>query len=150
MKKLLLFLAVLLPWFLGGIFSMDSSFYQTLNLPSFAPKPIVFAVVWPILYLLIAISVYLIIREYGLKNNKEYRNTLFINYLLNQLYPIAFFQIQSLFLSFLVTVLLTISTLFLYYETKSLNETSSKLLLPYLFWNLFALILSASIYFMNL
>lgn len=141
---------LLLPWFLSTIFVLDTSFYQMIQLPHFAPKPLVFAIVWPILYLLIAISSYKIFTEYGKKDTKEYLHILIINYILNQLYPLLFFQIHSLFLSFVDTVALFISTLFLYYETKSLNKTSAKILLPYLFWNLFAMILSITIYFINL
>ena len=115
-----------------------------------APKPIIFGIVWPILYILITISIYMIIKSYGMKENKEYRNILITNYIANQLYTILFFHFHSLFFSFVDTVIVSISTLFLYYETKSLNEKSSKFLLPYLFWNLFAVILSISIYFLNL
>lgn len=150
MKKIILFLAFLFPWFFSIIFTSNTSFYQTLNLPSFAPKPIIFAIVWPILYVLIAMSIYKIIQEYGFQQNKEYQKILIGNYILNQLYPLLFFQLHSLFLSFVDTVALTISTLFLYYETKSLDEKGAKLLLPYLFWNTFAMILSLVIYFTNL
>lgn len=149
MKKILLFLGLFLPWFLGSLFAIDSSFYKEINLPSFAPASSVFMIVWPILFFLIALSSYHIIKEYGFKE-KEYNHTLIINYLLNQLYPFLFFKVQSLFLSFIDTVALFLSTLFLYYETKSLNKKSAYYLLPYLIWNIFALILSTSIYFMNL
>ncbi len=150
MKKILLFLGCLIPWFLGALFAMDTSFYRTINLPSFAPKPIVFGIVWPILYILIALSIYRIIKEYGLKQNKEYSHILLANYIFNQLYPFLFFKLRSLFLSFVDTTALLLSTLFLYYETKSLDSKGSKMLLPYLFWNVFALILSITIYFINL
>lgn len=149
MKKFILFLGLLIPWFIGALFSFDTSFYQEIALPFFAPPAIIFGIVWPILYLCIATSSYLILKEYGGKE-KEYNKVLFINYIFNQLYPFFFFTLHSLLLSFIDTVALLISTLFLYYETKSLNKTSSKLLIPYVLWNLFALILSISIYFMNL
>lgn len=149
MKKIALFIGLLLPWFIGTIFAMDTSFYKEISLPSFAPAPIVFGIVWPILYILIASSSYLIIKEYGMKE-KEYNHILFINYLLNQFYPLLFFKIHSLFFSFVDTVALFLSTLFLYYESKSLNKISSKLLLPYLAWTFFAMVLSITIYFMNL
>lgn len=150
MKKIVLFLGLLLPWFFSSLLVQDASFYQAIDLPSFAPKPIVFGIVWPILYLFIAISSYHIIKEYGIKNNKEYIHILFINYILNQLFPVLFFVFHSLFFSFVNTVALFISTLFLYYESKSMDKKSAYLLLPYLFWNLFALILSLTIYFINL
>ncbi|MCI8545209.1 MAG: tryptophan-rich sensory protein [Bacilli bacterium] len=149
MKKLILFIGLLLPWFVSSLFTLDTSFYNEINLPKFAPAPIIFGIVWPILYGLIAFSSYLIYQEYG-KKEKEYNQILFINYLLNQLYPLLFFKLHSLFLSFVDVVAIFLSTLFLYYESKSLNKTSSKLLLPYLAWNFFALVLSTTIYFMNL
>lgn len=149
MKKIALFIGLLLPWFIGAIFAIDTSFYKEIILPSFAPAPIIFGIVWPILYILIAFSSYLIFKEYG-KKEKEYNHILLINYVLNQLYPLLFFKFHSLFFSFVDTVALFLSTLFLYYESKSLNKTSSSLLLPYLAWSFFALILSVTIYFMNL
>lgn len=149
MKKTALFIGLLFPWFISSLFALDTSFYNEINLPRFAPTPIIFGVVWPILYILIAFSSFIILKEYG-KKEKEYNHILFCNYLFNQLYPLLFFQFHSLFFSFVDTVALLLSTLFLYYESKSLNETSSKLLLPYLFWNMFAMILSITIYFMNL
>ncbi|MCI9234127.1 MAG: tryptophan-rich sensory protein [Bacilli bacterium] len=149
MKKIVLFVGLLLPWFISSLFTLDTSFYNQINLPRFAPAPIIFGVVWPILYVLIAFSCYMIFKEYG-KKEKEYNHILLCNYLFNQLFPLLFFQFHSLFFSFVDTVVLLLSTLFLYYESKSLNETSSKLLLPYLFWNMFAMILSITIYFMNL
>ena len=68
MKKLLKFLLFLLPWFISGLFMGNPSFYKTLNLPFFAPPTWIFPVVWPILYILIAISIYKI-SNYGFSNN---------------------------------------------------------------------------------
>ena len=58
MKKILKFLVILIPWFIGGlIFRTDSLFYKSLNKPVFAPPGIVFPIVWTILYFLIALSI---------------------------------------------------------------------------------------------
>ena len=57
-KKILSFLLYLLPWFLSVIiFPTDKVYYTNLIKPFFAPPPILFAKIWPILYLLIAISI---------------------------------------------------------------------------------------------
>ena len=48
------------------------------------------------------------------------------------------------------TFLVLISSLFFYYESKELNKTSAKLLIPYIIWNIFATVLIISIFFMNL
>lgn len=150
MKKFLTFILILIPWFISGlIFRSNSSFYQSLNLPSFAPPPIIFGIVWPILYILISYSIYLIIKEYNLKELKDYKLYLIINYISNQLFTFFFFTIENLFLGFVDSVIVLLSSLFLYYETKSLNEKVSKFLIPYIIWNIFACILSLTIYFMN-
>ena len=54
MKKILKFILILLPWFIGGLlFRSDTIFYKSLNKPAFAPSSIVFPIVWSILYILI-------------------------------------------------------------------------------------------------
>ena len=151
MKKILKFLMFLLPWFIGGLlFRSDTIFYKSLNKPAFAPPSIVFPIVWTILYILIAISIYLIYKDNSYKNTAEYNKTLLINYFSNQVFSFLFFTLKSPFLALLDTFIVLISSLFLYYESKELNKISAKLLIPYIIWNMFAAILIISIFFMNL
>ena len=151
MKKILKFILILAPWFISGIlFRSDTIFYKSLNKPIFAPPPILFPIVWSILYLLIAISIYLILKNNKLKDIPTYTKTLIINYFSNQSFSFLFFNLKSPFLALIDTFIVFISSLFLYYESKELNKTTSKLLIPYIIWNLFALILIISIFFMNL
>jgi tryptophan-rich sensory protein len=150
LKKILTFIVILLPWFLSSILvNSNNAYYQNLNLPFFAPPAIVFTIIWTILYILIAISIYKIYKEYKCKDIGEYNKTLALNYLFNQLFSYVFFSLKSPFLGFIVAIIVLITSLFLYYETKKLNDTSSKLLVPYVIWNIFATILSLTIYFMN-
>ena len=151
MKKILKFLIIALPWFIGGlIFRSDTVFYKSLNKPVFAPPSIVFPIVWTILYILIATSIYLIYKDNNFKDIPNYNKTLLINYFSNQIFSFLFFTIKSPFLALIDTIIVLISSLFLYYESKELNKTSAKLLIPYIIWNLFAAILIISIFFMNL
>ena len=141
MKKIFKFILLLLPWFISSIiFKVDTTFYKSLNLPFFAPPPIIFATLWPILYILITLSI--------LKtNNKDlnYYKSLIINYISNQIYTFFFFTIKSPFIALVDTIIVLISSLFLY-----LNSNKSKLLIPYIIWNIFATVLSFTIYLMNL
>lgn len=147
MKKILKFLIILLPWFLGSIlFKVDKTFYKVLEKPFFAPKPIVFAVAWSILFILISISIYKVID----KSNIEYKKSLIINYFANEIFTFLFFTLKSPFLGFVDCILILISSLFLYLNTKSINKNASKLLIPYIIWNTYATILIATIFFMNL
>ena len=139
-KNVVRFLMYLLPWFISSIiFRVDTSFYDSINKPFFAPPSIVFPIVWTILYILIAI---------GLYNNKnkniEYYKSLIINYFSNQIYTFLFFVIKSPFIAFIDTLVVLISSLFLY------NETKSKWFIPYIIWNVFATILSLSVYLLNI
>lgn len=151
MKKILKFTILLFPWFISSLlFKSDNIFYKGLNKPLFAPKPIVFPIVWTILYILIAISIYLVFKNNSFKNTSSYNKSLLINYFSNQIFTFLFFTLKSPFLALIDTFIVLLSTLFLYYDSKNLNKTSSKLLIPYIIWNLFATILIVFIFFMNL
>ena len=151
MKKILKFLICLIPWFIEGlIFRTDSIFYKSLNKPIFAPPGIIFPIVWTILYLLIATSIYLIFKDNKLKDTKSYNKALLINFVSNQTFSFFFFTLKSPFLALIDTFIVLISSLFLYYESKEINKTSSKLLIPYIIWNIFATILIIFVFFMNI
>lgn len=150
MKKIFVFIICLLPWFLSGIlFSSYTDFFDTLNLPWFALPKSLYGIVWTILYILIAISIYKIYQKYNFKDIKGYNQALFSNYLFNQLYLFFMFFLKNPFLGFVDSVAILITSLFLYYETKELDDSSSKFLLPYVLFNLYATILSITVYFMN-
>ena len=145
LKNILKFVICLLPWFLSTLICSDYSFFNEINTPSFTILTFLFGIVWTIIYILIAISICLI-NNYS----KEYKKDLAYNYIFNQLYPIVFFCFKNTFLGFIVCLLTLLTSLFLYYETKEINKFSSKFLIPYTLFLVYATILSASIYFINL
>ena len=149
MKKVIRFLVILLPWFLSSLLFRSNSFYNKINLPFFALPSFLYGIIWTILYILIAISIYKVIDKYDLKI-KEYNKAIIINYIFNQLYTFIFFGIKNLFLAFIDTLFILISSINLYYETKKLDLKAAKLLIPYIIFSGFATILSLTIYFMNL
>lgn len=145
-KKFLVYLIFLLPWFVSNlIFKIDTAYYQSLDRPLFAPPPIIFGIVWPILYALIAYSVY----KTWSNSNSNYKIYLVINYIANQLYTLFFFVLKNNFLSLVDTIIILISSLYLYIENKNLNKEKEKYLIPYILWNIFALILVFTIFITN-
>lgn len=151
MKKLFKFVLCLLPWFLSTlIFPFNSKYYETLNLPFFAIPRFLFPIVWTILYILIAISIYKIYNIYAYKDIKSYNKALITNYIFNQLFMFFFFTIKNPFLGFVDTLLTFITSLFLYYETNELDNKARKIITPYPYFLLYATILSLSIYIINL
>lgn len=151
MKKILLFIGLLIPWFLSSLLPVDYNYYKTLTLPFFAPPNIFYIIAWSITYLFITISVFQIITKYEYKNlPKKYKNTLIINYLFNQSFQLVFFIFKNNFLGFISCLGTFISLLFLRQEIKAINKKSNKYLIPYLLLSIFASFLSLSIYLLNL
>ena len=145
-KKIGIYLLYLLPWFLSSLlFRSDTIYYKNLNLPIIAPPPFLFGIVWPILYLLIAYSIYNIWKI----STKKYQKILIINYLSNQLFSFFFFTIKNNFLSLIDTIIILVSSLYLYKETNQIDEKYSKYLIPYIIWNIYATILILTITAMN-
>ena len=145
-KKFLVYLLFLLPWFISSLlFKIDKTYYLSLNKPFFAPNPIIFGIVWPILYILISYSVY---KTWKDKNNK-YVIYLIINYICNQLFTWAFFSVKNNFLALMDTIIILVSSILLYFESKMLKSNYYKYLIPYIIWNVFALILIFTIFLTN-
>lgn len=150
LKKAFLFILCLLPWFFTSLLPLNYDFYEKINLPFFAPPKIFYPIVWTIIYILISITVYTIIRSYKWKEiPNKYKLTLLINYILNQSYTIFFFGLQNTFLGFISCLGTLLSSLFLYDETSLMNSKISKLLIPYIILLIFATILSVSIFILN-
>lgn len=151
LKKIILFIIFLLPWFLSALFPVDYKYYDTLNLPFFAPPNIFYSIAWTLIYILTALTVTIIATSYKWKDiPSSYKITLLINYLFNQSYILVAFGFKNNFLGFISCLGTFLSCLFLVVETKSLKEKSTKLLIPYVLLSLFATILSFTIYIMNI
>ena len=110
LKKVLFFLFVLAVFMIFGfIFAKDTSFYNEINKPVFAPKGIIFSIVWAGLYV---IQSYYITKVFYDYKNQEEGNKLFwlliINGVLNILYAPVFF-ISCLSLSSLIPSLLNLT-----------------------------------------
>ena len=151
MKKIIIFLCCLLPWFLNNIIPVDYEYYNKIVKPFFAPPRLFYPIAWTIVYILISITIYTIIKYSKLKDlPKNYKITLILNYIFNQSYTLLFFGLHNNFLGFISCLATFLSTLFLYEETSLLNSKISKLLYPYIILSLFATILSLSIYLLNI
>lgn len=151
MKRFFTFIIFLIPWFLGSIIAVDYSYYKDIILPGFAPPPIFYNISWTIIYILISISIICLLHSYTFKSiPKSYKITLLINYLFNQSYTLVFFGLKSNFLGFISCIGILLSTLFLINETYELKPKCCRYLIPYFLLSLFAVILSFTIYIMNL
>lgn len=150
-KNILFYIICLAPWFLSSIIPVDYNYYDTINLPFFAPGNWFYMIVWPIVYILLAFNLYSLFKEISFKDIPwSYKISLIINYIFNQGYTLVAFGLKNNFLGFVFCLGNLISLLFLYEETYQLKTSKIKLLWPYIAISMFAVILSFSIYIINL
>ena len=131
--------------FLGSIFtssSVNSSWYQSVK-PSITPPNFVFPIVWNVLFLLIALSIYF---SWTHVKNKEERVELGlafgVNLVLNFLWSVVFFGLQNPKLAFFELCILWISIAEMLEVTWRINRKSFWLLVPYILWVTFAGVLN--------
>ncbi len=149
-KDILLFIGILFLWLLSGLlFKVNNDYYSLLKLPFFVLSGKFISIIWFIIYILITISIIKIIKKTNIFKNKDYLYMLITNYLANQLFMYFFFYLMSPFLGFIITIIISLSTIFLYLETKKISKISSYYLIPYIIYTTYALILMTSIYFIN-
>jgi len=144
--------SILIPVFLGsfvGFLTAPFNDYYNLVLPSFAPPGIVFPIVWTILYTLMGISSYLIIKS----NDSSKNEALFVygvQLIINLLWSILFFVFRLYLISFIWILLLIGFVVVMIKKFYDINKVSAYIQIPYLLWLIFAAILNLSVYFLNM
>jgi benzodiazapine receptor len=130
---------------IGALFR-PGEWYEQLAKPSWRPPNWLFAPVWTLLYLTIAVSGWLVWREVGLAGGALALSIYLVQLLLNASWTPLFFGLHRPDLALLDIALLwlTISaTMAVFYP---LSASAAWLLLPYLLWVSFAAALNFSIW----
>lgn len=150
-----LIVSIGIPLILGGAVTLlipnIQHIYDQLIKPVFAPPPIVFPIVWTILYVLMGIAAY---KVYALKyEGIDSSSAIFVyglQLLLNVLWSFIFFGFRLYGLAFLELVVLflfVILTIVRFY--KKAGAKVAALLIPYLIWLLYAGTLNFFIWMLN-
>lgn len=135
---------------LGG-FAARGGFekYGKLNLPPLSPPSWVFPVVWSILYIVMAVGLYLLLslpREEKVKNAL----TLFAVYMvLNFLWPMVFFDKGAFFAALLLACAQFILLVLCISGFYPLSSKAALTLVPTAVWTLFAIYLNSGILALN-
>jgi translocator protein len=156
MKKFLLFLGCLAAAFtagaIGSIFTFQNipTWYAGLVKPPLNPPNWVFGPVWSLLYTLMAISVFLVIKH-GFKGKGVKTAAGFWVYqlVLNTVWSIVFFGLKSPLWAIPVIALLIQAILHTILESYKVSKTAAYLLVPYVLWVSFATYLNIGVYFLN-
>jgi benzodiazapine receptor len=149
-----LIVAVSIPLVVGGLSGALTSggiseWYQYLNKPSFNPPGYLFGIVWPILYVLMGISLFLIWAAPP-HRNKKWAFTIFgIQLALNFFWSFIFFNFREPGWALVEIVVLWLSIVAMIVCFHSIRRWAAWLQIPYLLWVTFATVLNASIWMLN-
>ena len=135
--------------FIGGISTMSAKepWYSSLNKSFLTPPDWVFAPVWTTLYLLMTIAIW----SAWHKNRKNLNIVLiyFIHLLFNTTWSIVFFVFHNIALALLNLFILIMFIIILTVKFKHISILSYYLMIPYLLWSCYALILNATLLYLN-
>tara|TARA_B100001093_G_scaffold80126_1_gene71518 strand:+ start:14263 stop:14646 length:384 start_codon:yes stop_codon:yes gene_type:complete len=126
-----------------------NNWYKTLNTAPWSPPSYVFGIVWPILYILMTMSVLIVFLD---KKCYPYCSPLtyfFIQLILNLSWTTIFFQLQMPILSFIMIILIMVITGYTAIRFYPYSKIASYLLIPYLLWLCVALSLNGYIILNN-
>ena len=134
--------------FIGSIatISYKEPWYSTLNKSFLTPPDWVFAPVWTTLYLFMAIAIWS-------AWHKNYNINLVLIYLIhlcfNTTWSIVFFVFHNISLALLNLIVLILFIVILTVKFKQISIISYYLMIPYLLWTCYALILNATLLYLN-
>jgi len=137
---------------IGSLFTTPSisTWYDAIQKPTFTPPNWVFGPVWITLFTLMGISLYLI-WEKGLRN-KNVKSSLFVFFLqlvLNSLWSILFFGLQSPFYAFVEIIILWAAIAVTIIKFYKISRNAGLILIPYIMWVSVALILNYYVWVLN-
>ena len=157
MKKLMWFVIAMVISFLPGIFGViftphghSNAWYNGLVKSGLTPPGWMFGVAWTILYILLGIALYLIIRA-ARKNKEKMRayGLFVVQLLINGFWSYTFFGLHMPGLSLITLLILFIVSAWMARVFDGISRPAAYLIIPYLLWMMFAFYLNAYILLMN-
>lgn len=137
---------------LGALFTAPAipTWYATLIKPSFVPPNWTFSVVWPTLYLLMGIALYLVWEKgWKLAEVRTAMGIFGMQLFLNFMWSLLFFGLRSPLYGFGGIVALWVAILVNIWLFYRISKTAGLLLIPYILWVSFAAALNYSIWMLN-
>ena len=135
---------------IGGFASTnDVNFYATLVRPTWSPPAWLFGPAWTVLYLLMAISAWLVWRRYGFRDARSALTLFLIQLSANALWTWLFFAWRQggLALAELIVMWVMIAITIAIFWTR--HRVAAALLVPYLLWVTFAGVLNFTLWRLN-
>jgi benzodiazapine receptor len=137
---------------IGSVFTTPNipTWYAALEKPFFTPPNWLFAPAWITLYVLMAIAAFLIWRKgFAHKGVKCALIVFLVQLVLNALWSVVFFGLQSPLWGMVVILALWVAILLTIIKFFKLSVAAGSLMLPYILWVSFASVLNISIWILN-
>lgn len=125
MRKFILFLTIIFFYLVPLSFINFNTYFLDENYLLLS-----FIIIYILSIIFISLSTFNIIKDKS--PNDNYLFILIINYLINPLFNLFFFNFKNLYLAFISLILILITSNYLFLETKLINKRSSYYLIPYL------------------
>lgn len=146
---ILLIICIVITFLIGNLFAIfiDTSSYNGLNKIINVPGYI-FPIVWSILYLIMGITLFLILKS---NNELKYQaiRIYFIQLLVNSLWTLFFFKFNLYLFSYIWIILLIILVIIMTIKFYKIKIITGILNIFYLLWLIFASILNLGIVILN-
>ena len=126
-----------------------NDWYESLQRPSLTPPNWVFGPVWTALYIMIALSLFLFVKNHKTETGFGIYILIALHLIANFSWTALFFRLQSPVLALIDIVVLDVSLILMIYYFWQTTRIASILLWPYLLWILFATYLNFSFYILN-
>ena len=138
--------------FIGFLFvdSSVTSWYAALKKPALTPPDMTFAVVWTILYVLMALALALVWTQNPPKElTHGWVRFFFVQLLFNATFTVFFFGFHAVLIAFVDLLFLGFIVTSLIACAGQVDRRAGYLLTPYILWILFAMYLTLGIWFLN-
>lgn len=132
-----------------GIFFRPGAWYRDLAKPPWRPPDWLFGPVWLVLYISIAVSGWLIWRQWGIDGVALALGVFAVQLVLNALWSAIFFGLRRPDLAFIEVLCLWVSIIATIAVFHPIDAAAAYLLIPYALWVSFAAILNYSIWRLN-
>jgi len=138
--------------FFSAVLAGDTSLYGELVRPPLSPPPIVFGIVWSILYVIIGGvtgAVYSFDGEYDPKDRENALWFMCLGFVFNLLWSPLYFGKGQLLAALIDIAVMFVLTLEAYKNINRIKKLYAYLLIPYLVWLLFAFYLNLGTIILN-
>ena len=126
--------------------SFKEPWYSQIILPTFNPPRWVFGPVWTTLYILMSVAIWVI---WNNSLNKKILQVYFVHLFFNAIWSIIFFGFHQILFALIDLGIILIFIIWLMKIYYQINKISFVLMIPYLLWSSYALVLNATIFYLN-